>query len=468
MAELDGQPASPLDGYDLTVKTLGPCRRDSPLAALLYSRRSSHHWVDASDRVLLDDTAAMALARGVAVEDLPGFEAGGPRRKIFFDPSKTRVGIVTCGGLCPGLNNVIRGLVMELTRHYGVHRIVGFRNGYQGFIARYGHPVMELTPELVRDINEDGGTILGSSRGGQDPEEIVDCLEQLGINILIVIGGDGSLHGAQSIAGVIAERELRIAVVGVPKTIDNDIPFIDHSFGFRTAFSQATESIRAAHIEARSAPGGVGLVKVMGRHSGFIACYAALAKNDADYVLIPEVPFELDGADGFLAHLRSTVRQRGDAVIIVAEGAGQEYLAGEPAIADASGNVRLHDIQRLLQQRITDDFAAHDLELNLKLLDPSYVVRSVPANPYDSVYCVRLAHAAVHAAMAGCTETVVGRWHGRFVHIPIPVAISRRNTVDPDGDLWLSVLESTGQPARFGPGPQPADEAVTGYPGRGI
>jgi len=313
---------------------------------------------------------------------------------------------------------------------------------------------------LVRDINEDGGTLLGSSRGGQDPEEIVDCLQQLGINILIVIGGDGSLHGAQTIAGIIAERELRIAVVGVPKTIDNDIPFIDHSFGFRTAFSQATESIRAAHIEARSAPGGVGLVKLMGRHSGFIACYAALAKNDADYVLIPEVPFELDGEHGFLAHLRRTVRERGYAVIVVAEGAGQDHLADEPTSSDASGNVRLHDIQRLLQQRITDDFAAHDLELNLKLLDPSYVIRSVPANPYDSVYCVRLAHAAVHAAMAGCTEVVVGRWHGRFVHIPIPVAISRRNTVDPDGDLWLSVLESTGQPARFGRGPQ-AHTAVT-------
>jgi 6-phosphofructokinase 1 len=460
MSEIDGAPSLSLDGHDLTVKVLGPCRRDSPLAELLYTRRSSHHYVDASDRVLIDDTLAMVSARGVRVEDLPGFEAGGPRRKIFFDPSKTRVGIVTCGGLCPGLNNVIRGLVMELTLHYGVRRIMGFRNGYQGFIARYGHPVMDLDPEVVRDINEDGGTILGSSRGKQDPEEIVDCLEQLGINILFVIGGDGSLHGAQEIAEVIALRELRIGIVGVPKTIDNDIPYIDHSFGFRTAFSRATESIRAAHIEARSAPGGVGVVKLMGRHSGFIACYAALAKNDADYVLIPEVPFELDGEHGLLEHLRRKVRERGYAVIIVAEGAGQEYLAGEPAGADASGNVRLHDIQRLLQQRIEDDFAAHGRELNIKLLDPSYVIRSGPANPYDSVYCVRLAHAAVHAAMCGRTEVVVGRWHGRFVHIPIPVAISRRSTVDPDGDLWLSVLESTGQPARWGPKPVPDHAAV--------
>ena len=278
------------------------------------------------DRVLLDDTAALASARGVPVDQLPGFEAGGPRRKLYFDPSKTRVGIVTCGGLCPGLNNVIRGLVMELTRHYGVNRISGFRNGYQGFIARYKHPVVDLDAELVRNINEDGGTLLGSSRGQQDPEEIVDCLEQIGINILFVIGGDGSLHGARQIARVIAERGRKIAIVGIPKTIDNDIPYIDHSFGFRTAFSRATESIRAAHIEARSAPGGIGLVKLMGRHSGFIACYAALAKNDADVVLIPEVPFELDV---LLEHVRGLVLKQGYAVIVVAEGAGQEHVRGE-------------------------------------------------------------------------------------------------------------------------------------------
>ena len=384
-------------------------------------------------------------ARGVPVDELPGFEAGGPRRKIYFDPSKTRVGIVTCGGLCPGLNNVIRGLVMELTRHYGVHRISGFRNGYQGFIARYKHPVIDLDAELVRNINEDGGTILGSSRGQQDPEEIVDCLEQIGINILFVIGGDGSLHGAQEIARVVAERGRKIAIVGIPKTIDNDIPFIDHSFGFRTAFSRATESIRAAHIEARSAPNGVGLVKLMGRHSGFIACYAALAKNDADVVLIPEVPFELDV---LLEYVRDLVLKQGYAVIVVGRGrrAGARAAAKAPTPPATRAWATSRRSCRSASPRTS---RRHGLELNLKRLDPSYAIRSVPANPYDSVYCVRLAHAAVHAGMAGRTEVVVGRWHGRFVHIPIGVAISRRSTVDPNGDLWLSVLESTGQPSQF-------------------
>ena len=438
-----------VDASDLAVRTLGPCKIDSPVAPLLGHRQTTLHCVDEDDLVLFDDTRTMLAARNVAPAALPGFEPAGPRRKIFFDPAKTRVGIVTCGGLCPGLNDVIRGLVLELTSHYGVTRIFGFRNGYQGFVARYGHSVIDLTPELVSSINEDGGTILGSSRGQQDPNEVVDCLDRMSINILFVIGGDGSMRGALDIAQVIAERDEKIAVVGVPKTIDNDIPYIDRSFGFQTAFGKAAESIRAAHIEATSAPNGVGLVKLMGRHSGFIACYATLANSDADVVLIPEVPFTLEGEHGLLPFLYRRVEERDHAVLVVAEGAGQELLANEPFSTDASGNVKLHDIGPYLGQRITDYFAAAETELNLKYIDPSYVIRSVHANPYDSVYCIRLAHAAVHAAMAGRTEIVVGRWHRRFVHVPIQLAISHRNQIDPNSDLWLSVLEATGQPIQF-------------------
>jgi 6-phosphofructokinase 1 len=246
----------------------------------------------------------------------------------------------------------------------------------------------------------------------------------------------------------VGERGLKISVVGVPKTIDNDIPFINQSFGFQTAFSRAAESIRTAHVEARTVPNGVGLVRLMGRHSGFIACYAALAKNDADFVLIPEVPFTLHGTNGLLARLRKRVVERGHAVVVVAEGAGQELL--DPEGTDASGNQKLSDVGVYLRHRITEDFEEAGLEINLKYIDPSYTIRSVPANPYDSVYCLRLAHTAVHAAMAGRTQMVVGRWHGRFVHVPMRLAVSRRNQVDPDGDLWMSVLEATGQPARLG------------------
>jgi 6-phosphofructokinase 1 len=302
---------------------------------------------------------------------------------------------------------------------------------------------------VVRNIDDEGGTMLGSSRGGQDPEEVVDALERMNLNILFVIGGDGSIRGAMEIVRVVAERGLKVAVVGIPKTIDNDIPYIDQSFGFQTAMGEATKSIQAASVEARSAPGGVGVVKLMGRHSGFIACYSTLAKDDADCVLIPEVPFALDGEHGLLEYVRARVATRGHAVVVVAEGAGQEHVEQGVSATDASGNIRFGDIGRLLRKRIVEHLDAHAVECNVRYFDPSYAIRSVPANPYDSAYCLRLAHAAVHAAMAGRTEVIVGRRRRRFVHIPMPLAVSTRNHVDPLGDLWMSVLEATGQPVRF-------------------
>lgn len=436
----------------LEISTLGPARITSPMAPLLDARRTTEHYVDERDRVLLDDTLAGITARGVPASQLPSLEPCGPRREIFFDPAKTRAAIVTCGGLCPGLNDVIAGLVRTLTYHYRVRRIVGIRNGYQGFIAGYGHDVVDLTPESIRDISTDGGTVLGTSRGPQDCDEIVDCLERLHVNILFVVGGDGSMRGAMQIAQMVAARGLLIAVVGIPKTIDNDIPYIDQSFGFQTAFGHASDAIRAAQVEAKSTANGVGLVKLMGRHSGFIACYAALARSGADVVLIPEVPFALDGDQGLLAHLRRRVEERGHAVVVAAEGAGQDLLDGHAGEGgrDASGNAKLQDIGPYLRRRIADHFSDAGVETSIRYIDPSYAIRSVPANPYDSVYCVRLSQAAVHAAMSGRTEMVVGRYRRRFVHIPMAVAVSRRNQVDPHGDLWMAVLQSTGQPVRFG------------------
>jgi len=433
---------------DLTISTLGPARIDSPLGHLLDRRSTGEHYVDEDDRILFDDTLAGLTARGGRLADLPALEPCGPRRKIFFDPAKTRAAIVTCGGLCPGLNDVIAGLVRTLTYHYRVRRVIGIRNGYQGFVASYGHDVVDLTPESVRDIATDGGTVLGTSRGPQDPDEIVDCLERLHVNVLFVVGGDGSMRGAMRIARTVAERGLYISVVGIPKTIDNDIPHIDQSFGFQTAFSHASDAIRAARVEATSTANGIGLVKLMGRHSGFIACYAALARSGADVVLIPEVPFTLDGEGGLLAHLRRRVQERGHAVVVAAEGAGQDLL-GVADGRDASGNTRLQDIGPYLRRRITDHFADAGIETSIRYIDPSYAIRSVPANPYDSVYCVRLSQAAVHAAMSGRTEMVVGRYRRRFVHVPMAAAVSRCNQVDPGGDLWTAVLESTGQPVRF-------------------
>jgi len=434
-----------LDLDDLRVRSLGDCEHDSPFAEMLSTKRTSPHYVAEDDRVLVDDTVSVLLSHGVPIDRVPSFEAAGPRKKIYFDPAETTVGIVTCGGLCPGLNDVIRGIVQELTEHYRVKRIIGFRNGFKGLAKDSRNSVTELTLDAVRDINNDGGTILGSSRGAQDPDEMVDTLLIHDVDVLFVIGGDGSLRGADGIAAAAARLGIELSVIGVPKTIDNDIPYLDQSFGFQTAFTRATDSIKAALTEASSAPCGVGLVKVMGRHSGFIACYAALASHDVDFVLIPEVPF---GMDAFLHQLRARVQRQGHAVVVVAEGAGQDLLEHDGAV-DASGNARLADIGALLRSRISDSFAETGEELTLRYVDPGYAIRSVAANGWDAVYCLRLAQAAVHAAMAGRTAMVVGRWHGRFVHIPIPAATGSRNMVDPNGDLWMSVLEATGQPERM-------------------
>ena len=426
---------------DLAITRLGPRTVDTPLKELFDSREETIHYVTPTDRVLLDDTLGMARRRPGAIAELPAFNPGGPREKLFFEPGSVTAAIVTCGGLCPGLNNVIRGLVLQLTKAYGVTKILGFRNGYQGLTD--GTSPMLLTPEVVKDIHGRGGTILGTTRGGQDGAAMVDTLVRYGVDMLFVVGGDGTLRGAQKIAKLALDRSLPIAVVGIPKTIDNDIPWIDYSFGFQTAVARATESIRSAHTEASSTSGGVGLVKLMGRHSGFIACYASLASQDADFCLIPEVSFDLPA---FLSRLRARVAEQGHAVVVVAEGAGQE-LVPSSAETDPSGNARLGDIGALLRSAITDSFEG--LPLSLRYVDPGYAIRSVPANTFDAVYCSRLAQAAVHAGMAGFTSMIVARWHGRFIHLPIALATAGRNRVDPHGDLWMSVLEATGQPKRF-------------------
>lgn len=380
-------------------------------------------------------------------DELPlSVEVAGPREYIYFDPPKVKAAIVTCGGLCPGINDVIRAVVMQLYYRYDVKNIVGIRYGLQGFIPRYGHDVMELTPELVKDIHTLGGSILSSSRGNQDIEEIVDSICQMNVNILFCIGGDGTMKATELIAEEITRRHLNISVIGIPKTIDNDLNLIDKTFGFDTAISEAVKVIGCAHVEAKGAPRGIGLVKIMGRQSGHIAVSAALAQNDVNFVMIPEVPFDLDGEKGFLKILERRLVDRNHALILVAEGAGQELCATiDPVQRDASGNIRLKDIGLLLKERIEEYFQTIGMEINLKYIDPSYIIRSVTANASDSLYCAVLGQCAVHAGMAGKTGMVVGLYKNDYVHFPIG-AVTMRKKVDPDGNIWMRVLEATGQP----------------------
>lgn len=429
----------PITPEQMNIEQLGPARIDNPT---LKDRPCC--FINDTDRVLYEDVIDNAAKANMPFLSRVSMERAGPREKIYFDPSKTRAGIVTCGGLCPGINDVIRAVTMALSRIYGVRHIYGFKYGYEGFIAKYGHDVVDLEPEMVDGWQETGGTKLGSSRGPQPESEIVDCLERMGINILFVVGGDGTLRGGADIYDEIKKRNLKISVMGIPKTIDNDLMFIDESFGFQTAYEAAVQSLICAHIEAKGAYNGIGLVKLMGRHSGFIACSAALAMSDVNFVLIPEVPFTLEGENGFLPALRRRVQARHHAVVVVAEGAGQDLMETDNQ-TDASGNKKLHDIGVFLRDAISNYMKHEGLSHTVKYIDPSYIVRSVPANAADGVYCLQLGHDAVHAAMAGKTNMVVGRWHGLNVHIPIKVATMQRKLVDPTRPLWRSVLESTGQ-----------------------
>jgi 6-phosphofructokinase 1 len=305
---------------------------------------------------------------------------------------------------------------------------------------------MDLTPGAVGDIHRQGGTILGSSRGGgDDVNALVDSIERMNLSMLFTIGGDGTQRGACRIANEIIRRSLKIAVVGIPKTIDNDLSFIQKSFGFETAVGKAVDAVAGAHVEAHDAVNGIGIVKVMGRESGFIAAHTALGSNDVNYVLIPEVPFDLDGDHGLLRHLGERIALRNHAVIVIAEGAGQEHLAAS-AQTDASGNKKLNDIGIFIKDRITEYFRGKGTEINLKYIDPGYIIRSTPANPNDSIYCTRLGANAVHAAMAGKTKLLASLINNTFVHIPMDLAVAKRNTIDPEGPLWRDVIQATGQP----------------------
>ena len=432
---------SGMPGIDqLQVVKLGAERVRSPYAG----RRE--RFVGENDRVLVASTTRDLGAPG-ETDELPSFEAAGPREQIFFSPQEVSCGIVTCGGLCPGLNDVIRSIVLTLNHGYGVRRILGFRYGYAGLSSASNREPLFLEPTMVEYAHLHGGTLLGSSRGPRDIAEMVDNLVRWKIGVLFAVGGDGTLRGASALAREVSERGLPISVIGVPKTIDNDLLWVERSFGFATAVDQARSVIAAAHTEAQAAWNGVGLVRLMGRHSGSIAAYATLANGDVNFCLVPEVPFTLGGKGGFLEVLEQRLLSRRHAAVVVAEGAGQELMQTKgKERRDASGNVRLKDIGVFLRDRIREYFAEREIAMDLKYIDPSYMIRSQPANTMDSSFCLILGQHAVHAGMAGRTDMMVGFWNHSFTHVPLQLVTQGRKQLDPRGEIWQRVLDATGQP----------------------
>jgi 6-phosphofructokinase 1 len=431
---------------DFLVTSLG---KGSVVSPLKHNQRADslvYKFVNDTERILYDVSLENFNKCKESGEIPVSFEKAGPREYIFFEPAKTKVGIVTCGGLCPGLNNVIRSLVNELFYRYGISRVVGIKYGFEGLISKYNHSVVELTASMVSNIHLTGGTFLGSSRGDQDVEKMVDTLEIMNINVLFCIGGDGTLRGAHDLYKEIEKRKLKISVAGIPKTIDNDIDLIQKSFGFETAFSIANDIIRNAHNEASGAFNGIALVKLMGRDSGFIAASAALSIQEVNFVLIPEITFDLYGQRGFLRVLKKRLEERHHAVVVVAEGAGQEFFETAEKSKDASGNIKHKDIGVYLKDKISEEFKNKGFPHSIKYIDPSYIIRSSPANANDSKFCNLLAQNAVHGALTGKTDFVVGFWNNHFTLMPIPMVVAKRKKIDVQGELWWNVLEATGQP----------------------
>lgn len=430
---------------ELKIRNLGTCEYDSPILRTRPNDWEDFRMTSDADRIQVN----IQLNDNKETDTDLTFEKAGAREKVFFHGPSSKAAIVTCGGLCPGLNDVIRQLVMTLSHGYGVKEIYGMRYGYAGMVTGTPYKPRHLTPEWVENIHTMGGTALGSSRGHQEVTDIVDYLEQIGINILFTIGGDGTLRGATAIADEVEKRGLKLSVIGIPKTIDNDIPLVYKSFGFETAVEEADKILECAHTEAKAALNGVGLVKLMGRHAGFIAAMATRANGNVNYCLVPEVPVELDGPNGFLAHLRKRLQSRRHAVVVVAEGACQNLL-GSTGEKDKSGNIRFNDVGLFLKERILEAAAEWGGEVNVKYFDPSYIIRSVSANGHDSVFCADLARYACHAGMAGKTAMLVGSWHGYFTHVPFDALRGRTRFMRPTSSLWRSVLNTTGQPVQWG------------------
>ncbi|MFS4455838.1 ATP-dependent 6-phosphofructokinase [Maribacter sp. 2304DJ31-5] len=431
---------------NFTIPTIGKASVVSPLDLSTVKGDHIFNFIPDNDRILFNlslDDFNHCLAKN---EQPLCLEKAGPRKKIFFDPNRTKAAIVTCGGLCPGINNVIRSIVMALHYFYGIDDIIGIPYGYEGLNPNKGREFIRLTPDRVKDIHEFGGTLLGSSRGAQDVEVMVDTLVDNKIDILFTIGGDGTLKGMDAIGREIEKRGLNICVAGIPKTIDNDIDLIDKSFGFETSFDVAAPILRDAHNEATGAYNGIALVKFMGRDSGFIAASAAMSMPVVNFVLVPEMDFALEGENGLLQALKQRLDHKHHAVIVVAEGAGQHLFQDtDNTVKDASGNTKHQDIGVFLKDGISEYFKTIDQEITIKYIDPSYIIRSAPANASDSIFCSRLAYHAVHGAMAGKTRFVIGMVNGKFVYLPISEVVNTRKKIDLESEFWFSVLQSTGQ-----------------------
>jgi len=385
--------------------------------------------------ILMNDSKA--ALRSHALDG--GAIRGNACKHIWWEPKKVKAALITAGGLCPGLNSIIQGVTNCLWRDYGVRQIVGITAGYNGLSDPAKHPSMLLTPELVEDIHMRGGSILKAGRGGFNAAKICETLRAGGYTHLFVIGGDGTQYAGHLLYVEARKQKLPISVVGVPKSIDNDVLFVDRTFGFDSAVEAAAGVIRNGWVEATSCPNAVGIVKLMGRDAGFVAAHAALASNLVDLVLVPEVEVEMEDV---LQFVDATLAHKGHMVVVVAEGAGQAHVA--TGQKDASGHTVYGDVGVYLRDTLNKHLKPKGGRTFY--IDPSYIIRSVPPTPNDHIYCARLANNAVHTAMRGYTGVCVGAIHNIIVILKSKLIASGKKQLKIKSSTWQSCVQVCSMP----------------------
>ncbi|MGA7341196.1 MAG: 6-phosphofructokinase [Terracidiphilus sp.] len=454
---------------------------------------------DDSPRVMLD-ARGRAEADGAVDLSLPEARPRTHLRYPLQPGAMLGIGILVSGGIAPGINAVIDGIVLRHSLYHARQcargrrhsiEILGYREGFKGLLRPGVHP-QRLNSAAIRGVVEIGGSYLGTSRAdellpGTGPnrnaklEAAIGRLQNDGVHILYVIGGDGSMSCAHALWHYARRKGYELSVVGIPKAMDNDILWVWQSFGFLSAVEEARQAILHMHTEVSSNP-RVGIVQLFGSDSGFIASHAGYS-TACDLVLIPEDPMTMDD---IVTHISERLTDRfGNgqdiagpyALVVMAETAlpadARKYI-DDPRVGLSEGKrgekealksfldngrrVRgqtpdelrtagLKIVSRVLQDRIQQELEPREYWRDFRVItnEPRHLIRSIPPSVTDVIFGERLGALAVDNAMAGYTDFMVSQWLTEFVLVPLPLVVLGRKRVPTNGIFWKSVLSKTGQ-----------------------
>lgn len=428
----------------------------------------------------------------------------GPRRYVSYpQKNQLKVGILVSGGIAPGINAVISGIIarhhayqawsQKINKNYALE-ILGYSEALKGLLHA-GRPAVPLDLKTVREAVNHGGSILPTARADElldleDPKQRDGALDKVTsrlinqqIDILYIIGGDGSMRAAHAISCRARRNPINeLSVIGIPKTMDNDILWVWQSFGFLSAVEFAKQAILQLHTEVMSNP-RLCVIQLFGSDSGFVVSHAALASGVCDAVLIPEVNFTLKQLSGYIRY-RLQDRPHSDkpygGIVALAETAipldWREYVSATAEVADGSEKViltpeelraietfeshgrRVHGqtpdalrsgglrlVSQILQREIRklgDRWSSYRVFTN----EPRHLIRSIEPSVSDVIFAQRLGTLAVDNAMAGYHDFMISQWLTEYVLVPLKLVVLGRKRVPEHGIFWKSVRASTGQP----------------------